>query len=80
MVVDAERQRAYHCHAMPILTVRISAAEQEQLTRRAKQSGISPGALVRRLLNEHPFTTAAELLKALEQRMGDKRLRVSRKK
>lgn len=71
---------AYKCHTMPVLTVRISEAEQAQLTRRAKQSGVSAGALVRRLLNEQPFTTAAELLKGLKQRMGDKTLRIRRKK
>jgi hypothetical protein len=65
---------------MPVLTVRISAAEQAQLARRAKQSGISAGALVRRLLNETPFNTADDLLKGLEQRMGDQSLRIRRNK
>ena len=65
---------------MPVLTVRISETEQAQLARRAKQSGISAGALVRRLLNETPFTTADELLKSLEQRMGDPSLRIRRRK
>ena len=65
---------------MPVRTLRISETEQAQLTRRAKQSGISAGALVRRLLSEQLFTMAAELLKGLEQRMGNKTLRIRRKK
>lgn len=65
---------------MPILTVRISEAEQACLTKRAKKSGVSAGALVRRLLNETPFTTAEELLKGLEEHMGDKTLRIRRSK
>ena len=65
---------------MPVLTVRISEQEQAQLAARAQKAGVSAGALVRRLLNEAPLTTAEELLKELESHMGDTKLRIRRKK
>ena len=65
---------------MSVLTIRISEKEKAELARRAKQSGLSTGALVRQMINEAPFTTADDLLKELEQRMGDPSLRVRRKK
>jgi hypothetical protein len=65
---------------MPVLTVRISEKEKALLAKRSKQEGVSAGALVRQLLNDMPLTTAAELLDEVNRRMGDKRLRVRRKK
>jgi len=71
----------WHTNVIPCQSLlSASLKPSKSNTRRAKQSGISAGALVRRLLNEHPFTTSAELLKGLEQCMGDKTLRVRRKK
>ncbi|MEO6787944.1 MAG: ribbon-helix-helix protein, CopG family [Chthoniobacteraceae bacterium] len=65
---------------MPVLTVRISEEEKALLTERSKKEGISAGALVRQMLNQTPFVTAADVLKDMERRLGDKRLRVRRKK
>lgn len=65
---------------MPVLTVRISEEEKALLAKRSKQEGVTAGALVRQMLNEMPLTTAGELLAEANRRMGDKRLRVRRKK
>jgi len=65
---------------MSVLTIRISEKEKAELLRRAKESGLSAGALVRRMINEAPLTSADDLLKEVERRMGDKSLRVRRKK
>ena len=65
---------------MSVLTIRISDEEKAQLARRAKESGVSAGALVRCLLNESPLTSAEDLLKEMERRMGDQSLRVRRRK
>ena len=65
---------------MPVLTVRISEEEKALLVKRAKKEGLTAGALVRRMLNEIPITTAGELLEEMERRFGDKRLRVRRRK
>lgn len=65
---------------MPVLTVRISEREKTLLERRAKKSGLTAGALVRQLLNETPLTTAEELLKEMDRRLGDSKLRIRDKK
>ena len=65
---------------MPVLTVRISEEEKALLTERSKQEGISAGALVRRMLNEAPLATAGEVYDDMMRRLGDKRLRVHRRK
>ena len=78
--VDRESPVSYADHTMSVLTIRISDEEKAQLARRAKESGVSAGALVRRLLNESPLTSAEDLLKEMERRMGDQSLRVRRRK
>lgn len=65
---------------MPVLTVRISDQEKALLAERARKAGVTAGALVRRLLNEAPLTTADELLEEMSRRLGDSKLRVRRKK
>jgi hypothetical protein len=65
---------------MPVLTVRISEKEKVLLSRRAKASGLTAGALVRQLINEPPITTGAELLAEMEKHMGDPRLRIRTRK
>jgi hypothetical protein len=65
---------------MPVLTVRISEEEKALLAKRSKQEGVSAGALVRQMINEKPFVTAGDLLEEVNRRMGDKRLRVRRKR
>lgn len=71
---------SYKLPAMSVLTIRISEKEKADLARRAKECGLSIGALVRQMISEAPFRTAAELLEELEQRMGDKSLRVRQRK
>ncbi len=70
---------SYICLTMSILTVRISDDEKAALARRAKAEGISTGALVRRMIQEKPLTTAADLLAEIEGRMGDKRLAIKKR-
>lgn len=65
---------------MPVLTVRISEEEKARLAERSKKAGITAGALVRRILNQAPLTTAGELLDEMNRRLGDGKLRVRRKK
>ncbi len=65
---------------MPILTVRISEKEKAQLAERSKMEGITAGALVRRMLNEAPLATAGDVYDDMMRRLGDKRLRVRRRK
>ena len=60
---------------MAVLTVRISEKEKADLARKAKAAGVSAGGYVRQLLNERVFVTGADLLREMERRMGDKRLR-----
>jgi hypothetical protein len=65
---------------MSVLTIRISEKEKAALAKRAKAEGLTTGALVRRMISEQPFATAADLLKEVERRMGDKSLRIRRRK
>ena len=51
---------------MSVLTVRITEKEKITLARRAKEEGTTAGALVRRMIQERPFTTAGELLSEME--------------
>ena len=67
---------------MSVISIRISEKEKAILARRAKEAGISSGALVRQLLNTAPLATAGELLAEMERLMnGNKRseLRIVRK-
>jgi hypothetical protein len=64
---------------MSVLTVRISEKEKTALAARAKSEGTTTGALVRRMIQEQPFTTAADLLADIQTRMGDKRLVIRRR-
>jgi predicted DNA binding CopG/RHH family protein len=77
---DPLRRLSYTGHTMSVLTIRISEKEKAALAKRAKAEGLTPSALVRRMISEQPFVTADDLLKELERRMGDKSLRVRRKK
>ena len=65
---------------MPVLTVRISEEEKALLAKRSKQEGITAGALIRQMLNDAPFVTAQDVLADMERRLGDKKLRVRRRK
>jgi hypothetical protein len=65
---------------MSILTVRISDAEKAALAKRAKSEGTTTGALVRRLIQEKPFATSADLLAEMQSLMGDKRLAIKKPK
>ena len=70
----------YTSHTMPILTVRISEKEKTLLAERSKLEGVTAGALIRRMLNEAPLTTSAEVIEDMERRLGDVTLRVRRRK
>jgi hypothetical protein len=65
---------------MAVLTVRISEKEKARIVSRARQAGLTTGALVRELLAEPPFVSAADLLAELESLMGEKRLRIKPRK
>jgi hypothetical protein len=64
---------------MSILTVRISSEEKAALAKRAKSEGTTSGALVRRLIQEKPFTTSADLLAEMQTLLGDKRLAIKKR-
>ncbi len=63
---------------MSVLTVRISEEEKAALSRRAKAEGTTESALVRQMIREKPFTTAADLLAEIETLMGNKKLAVKK--
>ena len=65
--------------SMGILTVRLTDEEERLLSRRSRSAGMKKATYVRHLIREQPFVTAADVLADAEKRMGDERLRVSRK-
>ena len=65
----------YKCH-MSVLTIRISDVEKAMLAKRAKQAGVSTGALVRDLIKAEPIVTLADLLKEMKAMVGAQNLRI----
>jgi hypothetical protein len=65
--------------SMGILTVRLSEEEELLLARRSRKAGMKKATYVRQLIREEPFVTASDVLEDAAQRMGDTRLRISRK-
>lgn len=66
---------SYKCH-MSVLTIRISNEEKVLLAKRAKQAGVSTGALVRDLIKAEPIVTSADLLKEMNSLLGAQNLRI----
>lgn len=64
---------------MAILTVRLTAEEERVLTKRSRGAGMKKATYVRQLIREEPFITGADILADAARRMGDSRLRISRK-
>lgn len=64
---------------MGILTVRLTKEEERLLARRSRRAGMKKATYVRLLIREQPFVTGADVLADAAKRMGDARLRVSRK-
>jgi predicted DNA-binding protein len=64
---------------MGILTVRLTDEEERLLARRSRRAGMKKATYVRHLIREQPFVTGADALADAKKRMGDERLRVSRK-
>jgi hypothetical protein len=64
---------------MAILTVRLTDDEEKLLARRSRKAGMKKATYVRHLIREEPFVTGADVLVDAAQRMGDLRLRISRK-
>jgi len=64
---------------MGILTVRLTGEEERILAERSRQAGMKRATYVRMLIREEPLVTAADVLADAAKRMGDVRLRVSRK-
>jgi hypothetical protein len=64
---------------MGILTVRLTEEEERVLTRRSRQARMKRATYVRMLIREEPFVSGADVLVDAAKRMGDVRLRVSRK-
>lgn len=62
-----------------ILTVRLTDDEERLLARRSRAAGMKKATYVRHLIREQPFVTAADVLADARRRMGDRRLRVSRR-
>ncbi len=78
-ILTQQRKLSYIRLTMNTLTVRISDEDKAALARRAKAEGITTGALVRRMIQEKPITSATDLLKEIEGRMGDKRLAIAKR-
>jgi hypothetical protein len=64
---------------MARLTVRLTDEEERLLARRARNAGMKKATFVRQLIRGESFMTAGDVLVDAAQRMGDMRLRVSRK-
>jgi hypothetical protein len=64
---------------MAILTVRLTAEEERLLAKRSRGAGMKKATYVRQLIREEPFGTGADVLADAARRMGDSRLRISRK-
>ena len=64
---------------MGILTVRLTDEEEQLLSRRSRSAGMKRASFVRLLIRKQPFDTVADVLADAAKRMGDARLRVSRK-
>ena len=64
---------------MGILTVRLTEEEERVLTRRSRQARMKRATYVRMLIREEPFVNGTDVLVDAAKRMGDVRLRVSRK-
>jgi hypothetical protein len=64
---------------MGILTVRLTAEEERLLAKRSRGAGMKKATYVRQLIREEPFITGADVLADAARRMGDSRLRISRK-
>jgi hypothetical protein len=64
---------------MAILTVRLTEEEERLLTKRSRSAGMKKATYVRQLIRDEPFVTAEDVLADATRRMGDTRLRISRK-
>jgi hypothetical protein len=64
---------------MAILTVRLTEEEERLLAKRSRGAGMKKATYVRQLIRDEPFVTAEDVLADATQRMGDTRLRISRK-
>ena len=65
---------SYKCH-MSVLAIRISDKQKALLATRAKEAGVSTGALVRDLIKAEPIVTSADLLKEMKAMVGAQNLR-----
>ena len=64
---------------MAILTVRLTAEEERLLAKRSRGAGMKKVIYVRQLIREESFITGVDVLADVARRMGDARLRISRK-
>lgn len=64
---------------MGILAVRLTEHEERVLTQRSRAAGMNRPAYVRMLIRDEPLASSADVLAEAAKRMGDRRLRVSRK-
>jgi hypothetical protein len=64
---------------MAILTVRLTNEEARLLAKRSRGAGMKKATFVRKLIREEPFITAGDVISDANHRMGDSRLRISRK-
>lgn len=64
---------------MAILTVRLSDEEERLLAKRSRSAGMKKATFVRHLIREAPFVTGADVLADANRRMGDSRLKITRR-
>jgi hypothetical protein len=53
--------------------------EEQLLSKRSHSAGMKKASFVRRLIREQPFETASDIVADATRRMGNARLRVSRR-
>ena len=64
---------------MAIITIRLTDEETRILAERSRKAGVKKATLVRQLIRDQPYVTAADVLADMEPFGGDERLRVRRK-
>jgi hypothetical protein len=64
---------------MATLTIRLSAEDEKILERRARRAKMTKASFVRELIRAYPFRTAQDVYEDAISRMGDSRLRISKK-
>jgi predicted DNA-binding protein len=63
---------------MSTLTIRLPEREKKRLASQASKAGLSTAALVREMIQSRILVTGDDILREIDQHMGDEKLRVRR--